>query len=880
MSGLPPLAYRLGDFATLRAAMLAGVAAPDLLAGVPNPFAGWRPGNDRDFHTLFVELWAYLGDVLTFYQERIANEAYLPTATERDSLIRLSRVVDYAAAPGAAAETLVAFALDAPARLTVPAGTRVAGRGAPRAVFETATDLSASGARNAIPFSPVALVNQFAPLTSFQTVFGVVRENAYDFETVLGPAFFDLFGGRGIDRIAAIYARSWSYRIAIPVTRYASAAADVSTRNVTLAGTSLRLAPGDVVVAVQHDGSAAAAGSWYRLTAVAVDRARGTTTVSWAEPEGTVYDDSADDPVALYALRVKAGCFGNAAPAFASLSSTATAGQTNWDQPPALLPQPGQDPNSILLDGKYAGVHASPTKPDWVVLALPADQISANAAYQVDAAGEIGATGYALAATVTWLRLPASVPANFPVRTTTVYTGSERLTRHDLLPLPDPATGSALVLTGARLDLADGQPVIVTGTAVDPATGQPTATPLAEAATIAGAPQVDAANGLTVVTLAAPLANAYLRAGATLLGNVVAATHGETVRDEALGVGDGTPLQQYPLAKAPLTYLAAADAAGGAVADTLAVTVDGARWTEVETLLGLGPNARAYELDRPPDGSAVVTFGDGTDGARPATGAGLRARYRRGLGASGNLPAGAVSDLVDKALGVKSALNPLPASGGVEPEAADAIRANAPQRVRTFERAIALDDLAALAQSYPSVAKARAAWRTRGDDLRAIARPYLELTIATADGRALADHAPPLGPKLRAFLDARRDANVPLRLVDARLVAVEVAATLDVEPGAGRGATLALARTALGLDPAGGGFFALAARPFGERIALGAVYALLQGVPGVSGVRITTFRRSGAAAPVADAIALAAGELATLAPASLLSPGSGGYADR
>ncbi len=906
MSGLPPLPYRTGDFAALRKAMLAQVAAPDLLAGLPNPFAAWRPGNDGDFHTLFIELWAYLGDVLTFYQERIANEAYVPTATQRDALVRLAQLVDYAAAPGAAAETLVAFTLDAKARLTIPAGTRVSARGAPPVVFETSTDLSASGALSAVPFSPVALVNQFARLSSFQTVFATAAQTSYDFVDVVVPAFWDVFGGfGGIAGIESIYARSWSYLIAIPVTTYADVATTVSTRNVILAGASLRLAPGDVVVAVEHDGTDAANPRWFRLTAVAADRARGTTTVSWEEPVSfdasgapveLVYADSADDPVVLYALRVKAGCFGNAAPAWSTVSPTLTAGlpsgnppvypaagslMPDWDDGAAAnLPQPGQDDDRVLLDGKYAGVRASQSQPDWAVLIAPTRNDETSAVYRVDAADEIGATGYTLAATVTRLRLTESVASGFPVRTTTVYTGAEKLTRHDLFPLPDPATGTTLVLSGALPELAAGQTVIVSGTAVDPDTGQPTAQPLAEVATIAGAPQVDAAHGLTVVTLDGGLTNAYLRATASLFGNVVPATHGETVPDEPLGVGDGSALQQYPLAKSPLTFVASAGAAGGAVASTLTVSVDGARWDEAPTLLDLGPNARAYELDRPPDGSAVVTFGDGADGARPATGAAVRARYRRGLGTSGNVAAGQIATAVDKAPGVKSVANPLAASGGVDPEGAESIRANAPEQVRTFERAIALDDLAALAQSYPGVAKARAAWRTRGDDLQAIARPYLALTIATSDGLPLAGHAPPLGPRLRAFLDARRDPNVPLRLVDAQLVPVEIAATLDIDPSAGRSATLALARTALGLDPAGGGFFDVALRPFGERIAIGTIYALLQDVPGVSGVVITTFRRVDGVAPVADAFALQPGELATLAPTSILSPGSGGYADR
>jgi hypothetical protein len=74
-----------------------------------------------------------MADVLTFYQERIANEAYLRTATERSSVRELARLIGYSLAPGVAAETWLAFTLEeargAPeqkaAPVTIAAGTRV-----------------------------------------------------------------------------------------------------------------------------------------------------------------------------------------------------------------------------------------------------------------------------------------------------------------------------------------------------------------------------------------------------------------------------------------------------------------------------------------------------------------------------------------------------------------------------------------------------------------------------------------------------------------------------------------------------------------------------------------------------------------------------------
>ena len=44
--------------------------------------------------------WATVGDVLTFYQERIANEGYLRTTTERRSVLELSRLTGYCTPAG------------------------------------------------------------------------------------------------------------------------------------------------------------------------------------------------------------------------------------------------------------------------------------------------------------------------------------------------------------------------------------------------------------------------------------------------------------------------------------------------------------------------------------------------------------------------------------------------------------------------------------------------------------------------------------------------------------------------------------------------------------------------------------------------------------
>ena len=59
-----------------------------------------------------LDAWATVADVLTFYQERIANESYLRTATERLSVLELARLIGYELRPGVAASTYLAFTLE------------------------------------------------------------------------------------------------------------------------------------------------------------------------------------------------------------------------------------------------------------------------------------------------------------------------------------------------------------------------------------------------------------------------------------------------------------------------------------------------------------------------------------------------------------------------------------------------------------------------------------------------------------------------------------------------------------------------------------------------------------------------------------------------
>jgi uncharacterized phage protein gp47/JayE len=89
---------------------------------------------------------ATLLDLLSFYQERIANEGYLRTAKERRSLIEMARLVGYRPRPGLSASVFLAFTIEQGGRLTIPAGTRaqsVPGQDELPQSFETSAPLEA-----------------------------------------------------------------------------------------------------------------------------------------------------------------------------------------------------------------------------------------------------------------------------------------------------------------------------------------------------------------------------------------------------------------------------------------------------------------------------------------------------------------------------------------------------------------------------------------------------------------------------------------------------------------------------------------------------------------------------------------------------------------
>ena len=112
------------------------------------PLTGLTTRDTGDPSIALLDSWATMGDVLTFYQERIANEGYLRTAEERRSILELARLTGYALRPGVAASVYLAYTLeDSQAEpVEIEAGRRsqsIPGPGEQPQFFETSEKLAA-----------------------------------------------------------------------------------------------------------------------------------------------------------------------------------------------------------------------------------------------------------------------------------------------------------------------------------------------------------------------------------------------------------------------------------------------------------------------------------------------------------------------------------------------------------------------------------------------------------------------------------------------------------------------------------------------------------------------------------------------------------------
>lgn len=780
---LSAIAYRIGTFGSFRQSMLLAIAREPELAALTTR-------RSDDYAITILELWAAVGDVLTFYQERYANEAFLRTAQFRDSIASLAALLGYRLRPGVAARAWIAFTLDSGKQVAIAAGQKVQSvpaAGQSPQTFETLTDVSADARFNRLRLFP-------PPVSQIQ-----LDENR--------PASL-------LDR---------------------------------LQGPSLAqaLAPGDTVL-LFNDNTTNAVEEKRIASVVAVDD---RVTIAWTE---AIRQDTWSASTKAFKFKRTFRIFGHNAPPQAAAPFTPDPSiptRISWQL--GTLSSAGLSAgNTLQLDARYDNLapgrklliaDTSSAGNKTLVTVTSVRQVTAAVTYAV------GSSTFEVQSpdTVTEIVVDpdsvSEVPAAASRRSVVVYeldgpplvfAGEEYdgTITGDTLYLPgvavidDQGTGVEVGRTIERNQFKPGVVIylgeIETGRQVLLSDGRGQVVP----ATIKSAPQLSPSNVVAgqFCHLTIPVSFEDLlsldTATAVLLGNVALASHGEKVLNEIVGSGDASiAFPRYTLAKKPLTFLPAASETGSA--STLQLYLNGIRWSEVPQLFGQRGDAQVYELYTADDGATTIQFGDGLTGAKPPSGRNnLVANYRVGSGLAGRVAANSLTTLLEKPTGLAAAVNPLPAEGGADQETLAEARDNAPRTVRTFGRIVSLQDFEDQATASGEIAKALATFVWDGLD-RAI-----HLTIAGQEGEELSDDAHrDLGDNLRSV----RDPNHRLLIDNYVQVLIQVRAGVKIDPNYITDDVVADARARVS------DYFAFDNLRLGEPVHLSGLYRVLQETPGV-----------------------------------------------
>ncbi len=386
--GLSAIAYRSATWHEFKASLTAALSS-----GAHPELAGLTTRDGDDFSIALLDAVAVLGDVLTFYQERIANESYLRTATERRSLLELARLIGYELKGGAAAETWLAFTVEdspgAPRVATVDVGVKVQsvpGRDEKPQTFETVEKIEARAEWNAMR----------PKLTAPQT---------------LGTGATDLW----------------------------------------LDGTATDLKSGDAVLLVGPEREGSVADEHWdarRILSVKPDFDAKRTRVVFGPALGSTHPASAPSSAPrVYAMRTRAGVFGQNAANWRAMSepfrtnyggtpTTLPDGSTEW--PEFTLWSPGGTPagNSATLD--LDQVYPAVLPDSWLLLATP-DYVEL---FKVTRAVSASRAQFGLAGKTTRVTIEGENFGQFTtlVRSTVVYAAERgapaRRTRRSTRPSP------------------------------------------------------------------------------------------------------------------------------------------------------------------------------------------------------------------------------------------------------------------------------------------------------------------------------------------------------------------------------------------------------------------------------------------------------------
>ena len=801
--GLDQITYRVGDYTTFRHALLRSLPGENSLTTTVNNVVrqNWRPGAKGDLALQMMEWWAYLADILTFYNERGANEFFLRTADQPETVNRLVYLLGFRPRPGIGATGAVAALLNGSAPVTLPQGFQIQsnpGPGQPAQIFELDERTTVSPP-DAIPVDPppvsgLTLVLDTASSTPTVTSVALVLGNTISGLKVGDQLLVLKKGWTGTDADYALGSLAsltpgkdprGNAFTKIFLTQIA-AGSDFAGAAILGSATGYRLLKSKQTSLLYQY---AARSDWKSVS--------GAGASAFADLASIVRQINAGDPVLF------------TDPNWLSRSQLVSVASVSELIYYANYDQNNHDPTKAPASSSSQAVAAIPIPHTQISFAPSLSETAAPATTQVIYAwNEVGQ-----------LIDPAALGPSFTASASAAFAASQ------------PSAAAAALQISSQL-------------AVSPPSG--TAMPANDAAenifledsagngVEAEYPPVSA--GQTQVTLTVPPPGfpaqslPALISPLRLLFNLLPVSRGKKVTGEVLGTGNAAVAgQDFTLQKTPVTYFQATGAAavsGDSFSSTVQVWVNGMEWSEVPTLYNQPANAQVFITKEDEQGQTHVIFGDGQNGQRPPTGAGIVATYRYGSGAD-SPTAGTLTNILQPLPGLKSIRNPVAAGGGADPDAPDKVRQLAPLTVLTFGRAISIDDYEAIAAHAPGVTRAKAEFAFDPTAQRP------RVTIWVGDNGAAAAAA-------QTALAGAADPNRITAVILATKISVTLNAALVIDPKYDPTAVIDAAQSALVDADTGLGLFGVNRLGINEAVYDSQIYAACM-VPGVLAVKELNF---------------------------------------
>lgn len=843
-AGLPRIGYRIGRYADFAEFMRRGIdAAPEL--------AAWTHRESDDPAIALLEGAAILGDILGFYQEHYANEAYLRTARWRESVAELVRLTGYRLAPGIGGRATLAFEARKP--LTLPAGFAVK---ADLQDVPQPADLRTDAELRVWPhLGRLALYRQrhYAP-------FIAGAQNRLEVAAVGGAA----------DSLAldALDLKKGDRLLLLPEENVFALLIQLF-----LLGWTLDQPAEEIVIVDKVE----------RVNGRVLLTLAGTLTHGWLAG------------CRAFKLGRSFRHFGAGAPPQYVSTDTSTT-------PPTTSSVATHYTRELFIDtnygAPYAFIAAQAFALDQEVQNLAAGQamvVTGSLPYgggsvpfavsrRITAVGQGAATWGNLAMPASFVRLddkiaPAwsrSFAAQGDVRTLRAHETVGAVL--NLLPL---ATGAANAFgngtNALRLYATAAQARAIAGRRLhlshrDGRSAELVCTNVAGDFPLPAGADAPKMWPLSFDRAPAPFTRADFDEAdpaVTVFGNLVDASQGKLEKEAVLGNGDARQaFQTFALPKSPLTYFLASGSTPPQ-APELEVRVAGRLWTRVDSFFGRGPAEALYIVREDADGRSFVQFGDGITGARLPSGLkNVVAVYRTGVGARGPVKHGTTPIAAARPDGFDKLTLAGIVAGGADPEDLDKAREAAPARVQSLGRLVGIRDYESETLALPGVVAVSAAWEPVAGVPAVLLRVLLEAgrEAEFSTVRALVNHAQ----------RCRGPDRHPLVVQQALLRYAFADIAYAYDPALRREDVEAAMRSALGVvgDAAGerSGLFGLRARRIGAVEYASRVEGRLQQVAGVRWCRVDALGlfAAGATDPAALALPAPPRALSTTLPCAAL----------